>query len=130
MLGWSFLAVFGGAFIYLAFTILTGIEASFIGIPVGLAIGQTMFYASGKRGGRWFQALSVVFAFAAFDLTYAPGMAAIAFKGGITVVAFAFFAFMTAVSPVTDSQNGLIGQFMVAAGMYLAWTVTRDRKPA
>jgi hypothetical protein len=65
-----------------------------------------------------------------FDLTYAPGMAGVVLKHGITVPAFAFFIFITVVSPVIDAQNGFLGQFMVLAGMYLAWTVARTRKAA
>ena len=109
---------------------LTGMEASLIGIPVGLAVGQAMYYASGKRGGRWFQVLAVFLAFVAFDITYAPGMAGVALKDGITILTFGFFVFMTVVSPVIDAQNGFLGQFMVLAGMYLAWTLARTRKSA
>ncbi|HXN47683.1 MAG TPA: hypothetical protein VN893_13645 [Bryobacteraceae bacterium] len=130
LLGWSALAGFGGAVVYSLFTILTGAEASRIGIPVGLVVGQTMYYASGKRGGRWFQVLAVCLAFVAFDLTYAPGMAGVAFKHGITVLTLAFFIFITVVSPAIDAQNGFLGQFMVVAGMYLAWTLARTRKAA
>ena len=61
----------------------------------------------------------------AFDLTYAPGMAEAAFKGGITLPAFAFFLFITLMSPAIDSNNGFLGQFMVLGGMYLAWTLAR-----
>ena len=100
-------------------------EASLIGIPIGLAVGQAMYYASGKRGGRGFQFLAVLLAFMAFDLTYAPGMAGVALKGGVTVLTFGFFVFMTAVSPAIDAHNGFLGQFMVVAGMYLAWTLAR-----
>ena len=52
---------------------MTSMEASLIGIPIGLAVGQTMYYASGKRGGRGFQFLAALLAFVAFDLTYLPG---------------------------------------------------------
>ena len=57
-----------------------------------------MCYASLKNGGRRFQILAVVLAFLAFDLTYALGMAEAAFKGGITLPAFAFFLFITLMS--------------------------------
>ncbi len=124
---WSVLAAGGGAILYAAFGILTGLEASLVGIPVGLAVGQAVYYASQKRGGRWFQVLALVLAYLAFDLSYAPGIAGIAFKDGITVLTFGFFVFLTLVSPVIDSHNGYLGQFMVFAGMYLAWTLTRRR---
>jgi hypothetical protein len=84
-----------------------------------------MYYASRKRGGRGFQFLAVLLAFMAFDLTYAPGMAGVALKDGVTVLTFGFFVFMTAVSPAIDAHNGFLGQFMVVAGMYLAWTLAR-----
>jgi hypothetical protein len=113
--------------IYSVFTVMTGLEASLIGIPVGLVIGHITYRGSGKRGGRWFQVLSVLLAFVAFDLTYAPGMAGVALKDGITVLTFALFLFMTVVSPVIDSHNGFLGQFMVVAGMYLAWTLARTK---
>ncbi len=87
-----------------------------------------MYYASGNRGGRRFQILAVILAFAAFDLTYAPGMASVALKDGITVPAFILFVFTTLVSPAIDAQNGFIGLFMVAAGMCLAWTLARVRE--
>jgi hypothetical protein len=113
---------------YSAFALLTGMEMSLIGIPVGLAVGQAMYHASGKRGGRRFQVLAVFLAYVALDVTYAPGMAGVALKDGTTILTFAFFVFMTVVSPVTDAQNGLVGQFMVLAGMYLAWTLAGTRK--
>lgn len=128
ILGWSALAAVGGAAIYALFSNLTGMEPSLFGIPVGLGIGQSMYYASGKQGGRRFQILAVILAFAAFDLTYAPGMASVALKHGITAPAFAFFVFMTLVSPAIDAQNGFIGLFMVAGGMWLAWTLARARE--
>ncbi len=59
-------AAIGGAVTYLAFTLLTGMETSLIGIPVGAGVGQAMYYASGKRGGLRFQALAVFLAFVAF----------------------------------------------------------------
>ncbi|MBI2685528.1 MAG: hypothetical protein HYX27_04365 [Acidobacteria bacterium] len=127
VLGWCVLAAIGGAIIYFAFTMLTGMETSLVGIPAGLAVGQTMFYASGKRGGRRYQVLAVFLAFVAFDITYAPGMTDVALKDGITVPAFGFFVFMTVISPVIDAQNGFLGEFMVLAGMYLAWTLARTR---
>src|ERR1051326_472164 len=95
VLGWSILAVFGGAIVYSLFSMLTGMESSLIGIPVGLAVGQTMYYASSKHGGRWFQVLAVLMTLLAFDLTYAPGMVAIAFRHGITVPGSIFLVFMT-----------------------------------
>ena len=61
---WSILAATGGTIIYWALAALTGIEASLIGIPVGLVVGQAMYYASGKRGGRSYQVLAVLLAFA------------------------------------------------------------------
>lgn len=125
VLAWSSLAAIGGAIVYSLFTILTNMEASLIGIPIGLAVGQVMYYASGNRGGRGFQFLAVLLAFMAFDLTYAPGMAGVALKDGVTVLTFGFFVFMTAVSPAIDAHNGFLGQFMVVAGMYLAWTLAR-----
>jgi hypothetical protein len=128
LLIWSALALIGGAVVYSVFTVLTGMEASVIGIPVGLAVGQTTYYASGKRGGRWFQVLAVLLAFLAFDLTYAPGMAGVALKDGVTLVTFAFFVFLTLVSPAIDAQNGFLGQFMVVAGLCLAWRFARTRK--
>ena len=128
VLGWSALAVFGGAIIYWVFNLLTGMEMSLIGVPVGLAIGQATLYASRKRGGRWFQVLAAVLAFVAFDLTYVPGLVGVVFKHGITGPASAFFVFITLVSPVIDAQNGFLGQFMVVAGMYLAWTLARAPK--
>jgi hypothetical protein len=99
VLAWSTLAAIGGALVYSAFTIFTGMEASLIGAPVGLGVGHIMYQASSKRGGRWFQVLAVFLAFLAFDLSYVPGMAGVAFKNGITVVTSAFFVFMTIVSP-------------------------------
>ncbi len=128
ILGWSAIATVGGAAIYALFLTLTGMEPSLFGIPVGLGIGQGMYYASGNRGGRRFQILAVILAFAAFDLTYAPGMASVALKDGITVPAFILFVFTTLVSPAIDAQNGFIGLFMVAAGMCLAWTLARVRE--
>jgi hypothetical protein len=124
---WSTLAVVGGAMIYAAFTSLTGAEESLIGIPVGLAIGQSIYYSSGKRGGRWYQALAAFLSYVAFDITYAPGIAGVAFKHGVTILAFGFFTFITLVSPLIDSHNGHIGQLMVAAGMYVAWILARRR---
>ena len=121
------IAVVGGAIVYAAFSKLTGLDESLIGIPVGLLVGQCMFIASLRMGGHRFQILAVFLAFLAFDLTYAPGMAEISFKGGTTAPAFVFFLFMTAVSPVIDHQNGFLGQFMVLGGMYLAWTIARPR---
>lgn len=114
--------------LYSAFTLLTGLEMSLIGIPIGLAVGQAMFLASGKRGGRWFQVLAVFLAFLAFDITYAPGMAGVALKDGVTILTFGVFVFLTVVSPIIDAQNGFLGQFMVLAGMYLAWTLAGTRK--
>jgi hypothetical protein len=113
---------------YSAVTLLTGMEESLIGIPVGLAIGQAMYYASGKRGGRRFQILAIVLAYIAFSLTYAPGMFGIALRRGFSIPAFVFAIFITLVSPVIDAHSGLLGKFMVLAGMYLAWTLVRSRK--
>jgi hypothetical protein len=92
VLGWGSLAAVGGAIIYSAFALVTGMETSLIGIPVGLAVGQAMYFASRKRGGRRFQVLAVFLAFAAFDLSYAPGMAAISFKDGFTIGGFLFLS--------------------------------------
>ena len=130
VVGWSALAAGGGAIIYSLFTRFTGMEASLTGIPVGLAVGQYMHYASGRRGGRWFQVLAVLCSFVAFDLTYASGMAGVVLKHGITFPAFAFLSFITLASPVIDPNNGFLGQFMVVAGMYLAWTLARTREAA
>ena len=118
-----------GFVIYWGFAILTGWEVSLAGIPAGLAVGQAMHYASEKRGGRMYQVLAVTLAFAAFALTYIPGMASIAFKGGVTVPALLFVIFMTVISPFTDPNNGFIGQFMVFAGLCLAWTLTGAHQP-
>ena len=126
----SLLAAFGGTVLYSAFTMLTGLEASLLGIPVGLAMGQAVYYISERHGGWRYQMLAVALAFVAFDLTYAPGMAGIAFKKSATLLTFLFFVFMTSVSPVIDPANGAIGLFMVAAGMYLAWTMARLRTQA
>ena len=57
-------------------------------------------------------------------------MAGVVLKHGLTVLTFAFFVLMTVVSPAIDAQNGLLGQFMVIAGMYLAWTLARARTTA
>ena len=127
VVGWSVMAVVGGAIIYSAFAMFTGAEASLIGIAAGLAVGQCVYYASGKRGGRSYQLLAIFLAFAAFDLTYASGMAGVAFKHGITIGAFGFFVFMTLVSPLIDSHNGFLGWFMIITGMSLAWTLARPR---
>src|SRR4051794_34048244 len=59
VLGWSIAAMIGGAMLYWAFAVFTGLETSLAGIPVGLAVGQAMRFASGKRGGRRFQILAV-----------------------------------------------------------------------
>ncbi len=127
-LGWCAFVAAGGWLLYFVFTLLTGLETSLIGIPAGLVVGHAMFYASGKRGGRGFQASAVFLAFLAFDLTYAPGLAGVVLKDGVTIVTFGVFVFLTVVSPVVDAQNGLLGQFMVLAGMYLAWTLAGTRK--
>jgi hypothetical protein len=127
VLGWSIFAVAGGASAYRAFAVVTGMEVSLIGIPVGLAVGLAIYYASRKRGGRWFQTLAVVLAYVAFSLTYAPGMFGIAMKRGFSVPASVFAAFMTLASPLIDSHNGFLSEFMVLAGMYLAWTLARRR---
>lgn len=127
-LGWIAVALVGGVLSFSAFTILTGMEESLIGIPVGLAIGQIMFYASGRRGGRWFQILAVALTYLAFSLTYGPGMFEIALRRGFSIPAFVFAIFITLASPVIDAHNGLLGQFMVLAGMCLAWTLARSRK--
>ena len=128
VLGWSTLAAVGGAVVYSAFTLLTGLEEALIGIPVGLAIGQATYYVSNKHGGRWFQVLAVVLAYLAFSLTYTPGLFGIFLKRGFSIPAFIFAVIITFVSPVIDTHSGLLGQFMVLAGMYLAWTLARSRK--
>ncbi|MGA2237193.1 MAG: hypothetical protein ABSG23_17165 [Terriglobales bacterium] len=129
VLGWSVLGAVVGAIIYWAFSALTHAEASLIGIPAGIAVGQCVYYASGGRGGRRYQKLAILIAFAAFDLSYAPGIAGVAFKHGITLLTFGFFVFITLVSPVIDSHNGFLGWFMIVTGMSLAWTLARSRSP-
>ena len=130
VLAWSVAAVLGGAVTYSLFARLSGFEASLIGVPVGIVVGQFVHRASGKRGGRRYQLLAILLAYLAFDLTYAPGMAGVSLTHGITVGTALFFVFMTAVSPAIDPQNGFLGHFMVLAGMYLAWTLARARKGA
>jgi len=127
-LGWGTLAMLGGGLIYLVFATATGMEPSLVGIPAGLAVGQIVYWASGKKGGRRDQVQAVFLAFVSFALTYASGMEGIAFKRGITVFALAFFAFMTIVSPLIDPQNWPVGAFMVVAGMYLAWVSAGTRR--
>lgn len=128
LLAWSALTALGGALLYGLFQGLTGLEPSLAGVAVGLAVGNAVFVASGRRGGRRFQLLAAFLAFLAFDLTYVPGMAEVAFKGGLSPASLAFFLFITAVSPAIDAQNGFLGTFMVFAGMCLAWTLAGARK--
>ena len=125
---WSTLATIGGVVVYYAFNLITGLEVALIGIPVGLAIGNASYHASGKRGGRRFQVLAVVLAYLAFSLTYAPGMFGIAFKGGLSIPAFVFAVLITLVSPLLDANSGWLGRSMVLAGMYLAWSLAGSRK--
>jgi hypothetical protein len=127
VVSWSVLGVVVGTIIYSAFSSITGAEGSLIGIPAGLAVGQCAYYASGKRGGRPYQVLAILLTVAAFDLSYAPGMAGIAFKHGITLSTLGFFLFMTLVSPLIDPHNGFLGWFMIVTGISLAWTIARPR---
>lgn len=45
ILGWSLLAIVGGAVAYFLLSTVTGIEVSWFGIPIGLAVGQVSYYA-------------------------------------------------------------------------------------
>ena len=122
------LVVATGFLMYWVFAGFTNFPASFLGIPVGLVIGQIVHHSSYKRGGPRYQMLAAVFSFVAFDLTYLPLTIENVFREKANGLALAFYFLLGVIGPFLDQENGIVSLFMTAAGMYLASVQARARR--
>jgi hypothetical protein len=146
--GAGFGAAVVGAALYYAVTALTGYEFGLIAVVVGFAVGASVRWGSGGRGGWVYQTIAIVLTYLAIVSTYVPPIiqgfreaqrekaAASAPAGEPQDAAvrpsFAQFALavgvlllIACVAPFLAGLQNIIGLVIIGIGLYEAWKLNR-----